>query len=389
MRVLYVDQTGQLGGGELSLYDIVTQLSYEAEVVLFEDGPFRGRLEAAGVPVSVLNGGLDVGKESGLLKALLAMPVLARLVTALAGRARSADVVYANTQKALAVGALAAWVARKPLIWHLRDMLNAEHFSPTMRRLAVGLANRKAAVVIANSQATGEAFVAAGGRADLLRVVYNGIDAAPFVADAQSQIRDLRRELGGEGKTLVGVFGRLAPWKGQHVLLEALAQCPDCVGVIVGDALFGETVYARELRALAEREALQGRVRFLGFRSDVSVLMRAMDIVVHTSTSPEPFGRVIVEGMLAGRPVIASAAGGALEIIEDGRSGLLYPPGDAQALAAALNRMVGDPEAAQALGRTGQTIAKERFSLEALIQGVDEVVTAVLGRTGKAVSVGL
>lgn len=143
---------------------------------------------------------------------------------------------------------------------------------------------------------------------------------------------------------LVGLFGRLTPWKGQRVLMEAVARMPGATMVLVGAPLFGEHTYEAALRARAAEPDLAGRVHFLGFRADVAELMHCMDVVVHASVWAEPFGRVVVEGMLAARPVVATAAGGVKEIVDDGETGILVSPDDAPALASALNRLADEAE---------------------------------------------
>ena len=139
----------------------------------------------------------------------------------------------------------------------------------------------------------------------------------------------LRAQLGLPTGRLIGIFGRLTRWKGQHIALEALRSLPGVHLVIVGEALFTEDdrAYREELQRTAEEPGLQGRVHFLGFRSDVTALLQAMDVVVHCSVAAEPFGRVIVESMLAGTPVVATRGGGVDEIITDGQDGFLVPPG--------------------------------------------------------------
>jgi len=139
--------------------------------------------------------------------------------------------------------------------------------------------------------------------------------------------------------------GRLTPWKGQHVLLEAMARAfPDGPeqAWLVGDAMFGETGYADRLRGLVTSLGLTGRVELRGFRQDVWPELAAVDVVVHASITPEPFGQVVIEGMAAGRPVVAANAGGPAEIVTDGVDGLLVPPDDVDALAAALRRLRDD-----------------------------------------------
>jgi glycosyltransferase involved in cell wall biosynthesis len=161
------------------------------------------------------------------------------------------------------------------------------------------------------------------------------------------------------------MFGRLAPWKGQKMFLEAIAMVPGVIGVIVGDGLFGEADYAREVAAYVDALGLRERVRLLGFRDDVPALMRAMDVIVHASTAPEPFGRVVVEGMLAGRPVVASASGGVLEILEDARTGFLFAPGDAGALASVLRGILASPDRGDGVAQAGQDHARRHFAIAA------------------------
>jgi len=381
-RVLFIDHTGALGGAELYLLDVARRYEASARVVTFEEGPFCERLRADGVDVQVEAAPpalLQVEKGGALRQGLRAVPGMLRLAGRLARTARSFDVIYANSQKALVVGALAGLLARRPVIWNLHDMLTAEHFSAVNRRLGVLLANHLVDRVVVNSEATRRAFVESGGEEEKTALVYNGIDATAFENGSGEDARCLRQALGIEEARVVGVFSRLAQWKGQHVLLDALARLPKHVhAVLVGEALFeADERYARRLRRRARKSELNGRVHFLGFRDDVPALMRGCDVVAHTSVAPEPFGRVIVEGMLAGCPVVAARAGGAREIVDHRQTGLLVPPGDAAALARALRRLLECPREAQALARRGRGMAKKRFSVEHMRAAVHRHVRAV------------
>jgi glycosyltransferase involved in cell wall biosynthesis len=289
--------------------------------------------------------------------------------------ARKADLVYANTQKALVVGAIASWITRRPLIYHLHDILSSEHFSATNRRLAIALANRSA-LVIANSEASRTAFIEAGGHADFVQVVYNGFRPELY----RNQNADLLREmLDLEGQFVVGQFSRLSPWKGQHVLLEALTHCSkDVTAVFVGDALFGETEYVKSLHRQVEALGLQHRVRFLGFRSDVVALMSVCDVVAHTSTAAEPFGRVIVEAMLCGKPAIATKAGGAVELVEHGMTGWLVAPGDPVDLAQTIEQIRSTPEESHAIAKAAQSQAEDRFALETINAQIKSLLVKAL-----------
>lgn len=384
-KVLWMDHAGVLGGAELCLLDIARCYDGPSAVLLFADGPFRGALKRAGVEVEVVAapGAVSgIRRESGAARNLGALPGVLGLAVKTARLARGYDVVYANSQKALVIGALAAKLAGRPLVWHLHDVMTAEHFSGVNRRVAVALANGPLVRrVVANSEASARAFVESGGKAEKVRVVYNGIDPAPYSPpEGPEEKRRTRENLGLPlGAPVVGAFSRLAPWKGQHVLLKALARLPGVHALVVGEALFGEEDYARELRGLASSLGVAERTHFLGFREDVARLMRASDVVVHASTAPEPFGRMIVEGMLASRPVVATMAGGALEIVEHGANGLLVEPGDAEDLAGTLRTLFAEPPLGRALAERGRATAVQRFSLGAMTEGVRRQVTEVVG----------
>ena len=373
-RILFLHHTAIIGGAELHLLSIARHFRETSTVVLFADGPLRHALETAGVRVRVLPSAWaaeGVRHENPRLSPRNIAAVL-RLAWLTARSARGADFIYANSPKALLVSSIARLVRRKPVIWFLHDLLDETHFSPRTIRLLVTVANRTAARILANSKATAAAFVSAGGRGDLVRVVYDGFDAARF-PDTSIDLTALRAELDLKGSRVLGVFGRITPWKGQDVVMRALGQVPSGVALFVGDEEDGG--YANELRLLAAKLGVAERVRFLGFREDVPQLMRLVDCVVHASTDPEPFGRVIVEGMLAGRPVIATRAGGIPEIIEDGVSGILITPGSPDELAEALRRIFSDPVAAARMAASGQARALAFFSDERMLREIEQHVS--------------
>jgi glycosyltransferase involved in cell wall biosynthesis len=375
MKILYVDQTGQLGGGELSLLDWLRISPQNARVVLFEDGPFRPMLEELGIPVEVLPLAAlkEIRRESGLWKLLSTVPAWLSLRRRLAHAASQADVLYANSQKALLLSAFARR-SGQPLVWHLRDILTGEHFSPVLRRIAVLTGNRFATAILVNSKATADAFVAAGGRRDLLKEIPDGVSAGPFDKVDPETVKRLHQELCPQGKILVGVFGRLAEWKGQHILLEAIVNLPDVHLCIVGDALFGEKAYAETLKNRAAQLDLAERVSFLGFRRDIPALMKCMDIIVHTSIVAEPLGRVILEGMLARKPVIATRAGGAAEIVQDKENGLLVTPGSVTELFSAIKLLATDGKLSQELALAGRRRAERDYSLEIMADRVHRLL---------------
>jgi len=375
-KILFVDHTAAIGGAELSLLDLAAAYAQTSKVLLFTDGPLQNRLKQAGIPLSIVQASktmLEI-RASGRLKSITQIPEIWRIAGLIAQEGAGYDLILANSQKAFITCALATLRGSPPVFWYLHDILTARHFSQVNRAIAVFFANRFATKVLVNSQATGEAFAAAGGNKKLCDVVYNGFNSQKFDTVNIQDIERIRSNLGIEDAPLVGVFSRLSYWKGQHVLLEAVKELPQVQVILVGEALFGEEDYVSQIKALANESQLQGRVHWLGFRDDIPALMKACDLIIHTSTEPEPFGRVIVEGQLAQKPVIASAAGGALELVEDGKTGLLFSPGDAIALRQQIQTLISDRPLGQTIAQQGYLHAKTNFSLETILESFTQVI---------------
>jgi len=379
MKILFLDQSGKLGGAELSLADVAYPYRENCLVALFADGAFRQLLEHKKIPVKILtNKSINVKKDSGILKSLGSFSSITPLILNIAKIAKKYDIIYANTQKALVIGALASFLSGRPLVYHLRDILNADHFSSTNRRVAITLANRFASLVITNSEATRTAFLESGGRLEITQVVYNGFQPENYQAET-SDVNTIKKQFELEGKFVVGHFSRLSPWKGQHILLEALTHCPENVtAILVGDALFGEQEYVEQLHKQVADLGLKNRVKFLGFCSDVVPLMSACNLVAHTSTSPEPFGRVIIEGMLCKTPIVASAAGGVVELVNPGKTGWLITPGNSEELANVINNCYQNPELAANVATEAYHKANENFQLEQTRQQIDQLLRKLL-----------
>lgn len=383
-KVLFVDQTGRLGGAELMLLDIAAARAADSEVVLFQDGEFRPLLEAAGVKTHVFTLDEDaavVDKQAGMGRVLRAVPALIGLILRLAGKARSFDVVYANTAKSLIIGGPAACLAGRALVFHLHDIISAGHFSALNRRALVFCANRFASAVIANSKATQEAFIASGGRADLCEIAPNGFRLSDETTPA-ADIEAVRSHFNLPANAWVILMaGRLTVWKGQKVLLEALKSVPAAHAILLGDALFTaeDRAYADDLRVMAKDPTLAGRIHFAGFRTDTRTFFDLADVVVHASIIAEPFGRVIVEGMLASKPVIATKAGGAAEILDHEQTGLLVEPDNAPALSAALLRLQKDKTFARDLAQNAQRNARAIYGLDAVQAKIEAVIHKAAG----------
>ncbi|MEO0378280.1 MAG: glycosyltransferase family 4 protein [Cyanobacteria bacterium P01_A01_bin.17] len=375
MKILFIDQSGQPGGAELCLMDIARPYRDRCLVALLADGPFKDLLEQQKIPVQVLaQQSIEIRKDSSLWLALSRIPALLPLLGQVVKLAHQFDVIYANTPKALVLGAIASLVTRRPLVYHLHDILSASHFSRTNRQIAVTLANR-ATLVIANSHATQAAFTEAGGRPELTHILYNGFQPDDYQISLHEQ-EALAKELDLSRDTFwIGHFSRLSHWKGQHILLDALALCPEEISALfVGDALFGEADYVQHLQAKVKDLGLENRVRFLGFRNDVPQMMSLCHLITHTSTAPEPFGRVIVEAMLCGRPVIAANAGGATELINSGQTGWLCEPNAPQQLADQIVFCHQHPEQSQVIAKAAQQKASQDFNLSVVNQQLAQIL---------------
>ncbi len=234
---------------------------------------------------------------------------------------------------------------------------------------------------IANSLTTRRDLEALGVRPERVSVIYPPLDFGTFDVGRPSQLT--KSSLGGDAQTpCFGMVGILVAWKGQRVFLRAaqrvLQRIPEARAVIVGGPPSGGEDYETELRALASDLGIRDRVTFMGFHPDVASILVLLDVVVHASVEPEPFGRVIAEAMAMRRPVIASGAGGPVEIIQDGRSGFLVPPGDDQALANRLIQLLQDPGLAARIGEQGYREVTSRFSAETHVQMVEQVYEEVL-----------
>ena len=208
--------------------------------------------------------------------------------------------------------------------------------------------------------------VRSGLRGRTTHVVYDALDEAAFVP--QRDAASVRAELGIlNGSPCLGVVGNIQEWKGQAVLVEAMARVvavlPHARALIIGGVHRAGAAYHQQLQERIRELHLEQALSVTGFRSDIADVMNSLDVVVHTSVRAEPFGRVILEGMLLGKPVVATAAGGVPELICDGETGFLTPPGDAACLAERLIPLLRDADLRHSVGARARTWARAQFSL--------------------------
>jgi glycosyltransferase involved in cell wall biosynthesis len=338
------------GGSELLLLQLVhhgRDLGLAWRVVFLEDGPMVADCRAAGASVAVV----PAGRVRQIHRYVRSVARLGREF-----RRERPDVVVGWMTKAHLYAGPAAGLAGVPAIWCQPGMASSRS---GLDRAATAIPARG---VVTVSRASGRAQRGLRPRRPL-SVVYPGVDLERFDPQRLPPPAEARARLGlpADGP-IVGIVARLQRWKGVHVLLEALPQVirrhPDLHCVVVGGAHELEPDYESYLRRTVADLGLEERVIFAGRQSEVEIWVEAMDVVVHASAN-EPFGMTIVEAMALGKPVIAAASGGPLEIVHDSVDGLLVPPGDAAGLAAAVNRLLADPELAGRLGTAAQQRANE------------------------------
>lgn len=388
VRVLFVEASsgGVVGGSLTGLWHLIRGLDrkrFEPAVVLYERKAIEPELQALGVPVHHVSR-RRLSKQHALLqydgyhraKSVSAVRSVLRLgrqtlrvaveeLPAAAGLARviqavGADVVHlGNGVRANFDGILACWLTRTPCVSHVKGF---EKYTNRERWAA-----RHIDALVCMTEAVRAHCACHGVHGRTMHVVYDALDEAAFAP--QRDAATVRAELGiANGAPCLGVIGNIQEWKGQAVLVEAMArvveQVPKAHAFLVGGVHRAGMAYNERLTQRIQDLRLGGALSATGFRRDVADVINALDVVVHTSVRPEPFGRVILEGMLLGKPVVASAAGGVPELIRDGETGFLAPPGDATGLAQRLIPLLRDATLRRRIGEQARAWARERFGLQ-------------------------
>jgi len=231
------------------------------------------------------------------------------------------------------------------------------------------LATAFADVVIANSSYTKEVMVSEEGASpNKIKAIHYGMDFSRYRVSPETT-ENLRRGLDLGGKIVLGIAGRLEKGKGHEVLLEALSKLTETslILLVIGDGPKRQT-----LHDLAKALGIAHQTRFLGFREDLPAVFSVLDVLVHPSFS-EGLGQVIMEGMLMGLPIVASRIKPIDELVTDDVHGLLFPPGDADALARCLELLLESPERRKALGAAGKQYALEHFGIERMMHAYEAI----------------
>lgn len=376
-RILFVSAAGIVGGAEESLLQLVRALDRSRCVPLAAvpgPGALSADLRTAGARVFHIPAlRLRRTKNPVGICRMGARWMEAGVAVARGARRWGADIIHSNTSTAHFIGSVAGHLARLPALWHVRDMQR----TVLLERLAA----HPTRGVIYVSEATRDRVPLGHLRRADRHVVHNAINADVFAHRARRGT--FRAELGfGPRLPLVLMAAQMVPWKGHRTLIRAAAELkeeiPNFRVAIAGGDLFEEHAdYVAELRDLVRKLGLRDMVLFLGHREDVPTLMADSHVVVVPSHG-EPFGRVAVEAMCVGKPVVGTDDGGLAEIIEEGRTGLLVPPGDPSALAAALGRVLRDPDLRSAMGKAGWERVRRCFSVQQHERRIRRIYESIL-----------
>jgi L-malate glycosyltransferase len=385
MRVLYLNHTGLVSGGERSLLDMLAGLPEGVSpLVACPRGPLGNAAGNLGIPVfSVAETAASLRLHpwhslQGVAQILSAGISVRRLV-----RREGVDLIHANSIRAGLMAVVSARLGGPPVVVHIRECLPRTRVANVVRRTLL----HEAAVLISNSNYTAANF-SYPNNSTVPLTIYNPIDLHRFNPQLISPTQ-ARARLGlGESTPVIGVIAQITPWKGQDDAIRCAAflrpAWPDLRLLIVGKVTFDSratrydnVAYASSLRRLIDELNLGDRVQFLGEREDVPQVMRALDILLIPSWE-EPFGRVVIEAMAMETAIVATARGGPAEVIADGVQGRLLPPRQPKRWADVVGQLLADPVRRGEMVRRSRKVATS-FGLDVHVGAVVEVYRRLLG----------
>ena len=372
LRVLYVSPHATLGGAErvtIDLLDLHDRRSVEPSICFLRDGPLVARCREKGVTTYLV----EAPSLSSPFASRRAVRAMADLMVA-----GGIELVHSAMAWGHIYGGRAAAKAGTAEIWY-------QHVAASWSsRLEMWAALVKTRGIIANSEFTAVGQRRVNPRRAPVSVIHPG-------TRLPSEPLDLRRARARAALDLhdddfaVGIAARLQPWKGQDVVIRAAASLlharPHARLLVIGDALFGlDKEYAASLPALARELGISDRVTMTGHRTDLPDVLSGLDVAIHASTTPEPFGLGLIEAMAQGVALIAADAGGAREIVTSGANGILTPPGDHEALATAMLALCDDTASRARLAAAGARAARERFDARGMTRKIETLYHTIVRR---------
>jgi glycosyltransferase involved in cell wall biosynthesis len=372
-RILKVVPTLMCGGTEnqfMTLGRLLDRSRFDLEFACLRRwGPFVGELAQLQIPLEEY--------QVSTFRSVQALAQQAKLARNIARR--RIDIVHAYNFYGNVFAIPPARLVAPVVIASIRD--RAPYLTAMQKRVQ-RYACQFADCILVNADAVRDWLIGEGYDASNIVVIRNGVDMTRFAGEPQGE--RIRRELAiPAGAPLVTVVSRLTRLKGIENFLEATAilkpRYPHARFLIVGETAPSDRPYLTELTDLAERLGVADRVTFTGLRSDVPAVLGCADVAVMPSLN-EALSNVLLESMAAGAPVVATRVGGTPEALHDGETGLLVPPGDSQAIATAVMRLLDDRELALRLGRAAHDLIARKFSVEQMVRSTEELYLDLLAR---------
>jgi glycosyltransferase involved in cell wall biosynthesis len=367
-NLLFMSMSGEmLGGGQKSLLLLLERLDrkkYNPFLICPTYGNFIKRVEKLRIETSLLKTGSL--KNPNIFSFIATIRKLIRFI-----KQNNIHLIHTDAPRQTFYAGIAARLTKIPLVWHVRI---SEPETKRYDKTLIFLSHK----VIAVSKAVEKRLEKAASQSKKTVVIYNGINLAEY--GQQHPMEKLKKELGIDRDNIViGTASQLIPSKGHRVLLEAAAQTldvfPKLSCIIIGD---GNKTYRQELFDLSQKLGIEKKVIFTGFREDIPPLINLMDIVVLPSTHPEGLSRLLLEAMASSKPVIASAVGGNLESVEDGRTGLIVNPEDVDSLFRAILELVRNEKLRHQMGTAGRRRAEKLFSIDQNVAQIEHVYEELL-----------
>lgn len=395
MKIVFVNPVGAVGGAERAMLTFMKALRerqefpIELHLIVGTEGPLIEEARQLGVKVNILNlpeefnqlGDSAFKKRNRVISMLLLLSRSLKILPSLINYGKEfkqilkemqPDLIHSNGIKTHLL-TIFAKPQNVPLIWHIHDFYGSR---PLMAKI-LGWSSVRAQLGIAISQSVAEDAKIILPKLSTV-VMYNAIDIDYFSPQDSPSHSPLR----------VGLVATFARWKGQDIFLEAIAQLiqkyPDLNATfyIVGGPIYktqGSQFSQQELEEQASNLGISDKVNFLGFQQNIVEIYHWLDIVVHASTQPEPFGLAIIEAMACGKAVIVSQAGGASELFTPNKDAVGVPSGDSSALANAIADLVNSPEKRQYLSEEARQTAVQRFNHQRLGQQLIDIYQVVIG----------
>lgn len=381
--ILFVHQSADMYGSDRMLLYLVQGLDkslFNPIVVLPSDGPLRMALRNIGIQthqVSLARISRATFSPRGLIRMPFQISSSIRTLKRTLGDLK-VDIVHSNTV-AVVTGAAWASLHKIPHVWHVHEMI----VHPWIAKNAFPrMLNMFSDYVVCNSNATKQLLIDIEPRlGSKSSTIWNGLERTEPVD--YSKVADLQRRLAiKSGEILIGLVGRINRWKGQSILIDTAEELwhrglKNIHYLIVGNTPPGQDYFRTELMKKIDKANSRMKITLMNFTEDIWPVFDACDIIVVPSTEPEPFGMVALEAMAAKKPVIAAAHGGLMEIVENGKTGLLFPPGDVQIFADSIEYLAKNPALREQMGNQGFQKMKNQFSLKKYVSSFESLYESI------------